>query len=276
MRHAEHGVIARLGALDPAARDPDWQASPDDLMLRRILTSPRDLAAEVDPPRRPRSPMVAASVAALAVVGVGALVWASQPGPAYASWTPEPAAPSAADRWAPNAQCPDVAHQIVTDGDDAQVIEIDLEPVLVDVRGDYTYQLSTDGEGAFAECFITAADDEDFGVITSDSVLGEEDELRPPATGLTILQAGTASWSEGVDGSDGALTAAFGLAAEDIVDVQLRTEAGEEVHATVENGWWAAWAPGESSFEPAIILIGRDGSSQTDQLPSHLDQPGTG
>lgn len=277
MRHPEHGVIARLGALDPAARDPEWLASPDDLMLRRIMASPRDLESEVSPPRRRRSPMVAASVAALAVVGVGVgvLSWISEPGTAYASWTAEPADTSVQDLWEPSAQCPDVAHEIVTDGDDAQIVEVDLDPVLVDVRGDYTYQLSTDGTGAYAECFVTAGEDGRVDMVTNDTDLGQ-DSLRPPESGILVLEAGTTSWSEGADGSEGALTAAFGLAAEDVEEVRLATPAGDQVSATVENGWWAAWAPGAESFDPEIVFVVRDGSTQTEQLPEHGNSSGSG
>ncbi|HLS16048.1 MAG TPA: hypothetical protein VK095_16180 [Beutenbergiaceae bacterium] len=263
MRPTDHGVIGRLGALDPARGDPELGASAEDLTLRRIISTPREPGDQRLVPRRRRGPVAAASIAALALVGTGTAIWLAGDEPAYASWTPEPEAVSMTEELSSTQQCPGVAHDITSEGDDPGLAQIDLDPVLIDVRGDYTYQLSTDGSGAYAECFVTT-DGDSYDVVANDTA-GIGEQLSEPDEGITVLQAGTTSWSEGIDGSPGALTAAFGRVAPDVSHVLLRT-AEEQVVSSVENGWWAAWAPGDEVFVEDVTVVDDDGQRHSFDL----------
>src|SRR5699024_11406517 len=60
-------------------------------------------------------------------------------------------------------------------------------------------------------------------------ISGIGEQLSEPDEGITVLQAGTTSWSEGIDGSPGALTAAFGRVAPDVSHVLLRTAEEQEI-----------------------------------------------
>lgn len=263
MRPTDHGVIGRLTALDPARQDPELGVSADDLTLRRIISTPREAGDEGLVPRRRRGPVAAASVAALALLGAGAVIWLSGDEPAYASWTPEPEAVSMTEELSSAQQCPGVAHDIDPDGEAPGPAQIDLDPVLIDVRGDHTYQLSTDGSGAYAECFVTT-DGESYDVVANDTA-GVGEQLPQPDEGITVIQAGTTAWSEGIDGAPGALTAAFGRVAPDVSHVLLRT-ADEQVVASVENGWWAAWAPGDEAFIEDVTVVDEDGQRDSFDL----------
>lgn len=261
-----HGVLARLGALDPARHDPDRRASAQDVTLHHIMDSPQEALPGDFTPRRRSGPMVAASVLVTLVLAVGTVVWNLSGTPVYATWTEQPEQMSAEDTRAVQQHCPLVAHEIVGDVDDPEVREVPLEPALIDVRGDYTYVISVDEQGRYAECFLTRNDQTD--VVTFDAGIGPEAEIvrTAPDQGVHILHAGTASWSEGADGLPGALTSAFGRSADDVTEVVLQTDSGVQVHATVQDGWWAAWAPGDDTFVGEVMVVTDDGATHEQDL----------
>lgn len=255
-----HGLLARLQALDPARDDSGPRASSQDTALHHILNSPRDRSDEALVPRRGSRPTAVASVLAALVLALGAVVWSLAPGQVYATWTPSPEPVSPELRQEVLATCPMVAHEVVGEGEDADVMQVSLEPVLIDVRGDHTYVISADEAGRYAECFVTHQDGEVRALAATDA--GQPAALpMTAAEGITVLQSGTSEWSQEDDEVPGALTSAFGYAGDDVARVVLRTEAGEQVQATVEGGWWAAWAPGDDAFERQISVVGEDGTT---------------
>ncbi|MCK0118444.1 hypothetical protein BCE75_101240 [Isoptericola sp. CG 20/1183] len=251
-------MLADLAELDPA-RELHAPGSAEDDALAQILAQSRVAPAGERRPgaRRPgRAAAVASAAAAVAVAVVVTTVTLDSPA-AYASWTPVPAALPAAEQELRAEQCGTGAAEIVEGPDGPVVQESPVEPVLTDVRGDYTYVVLA-GDGAYSECFVTSTDGEPPMVVTS-SAAGV-DLPAPDARELTTLQSGTASWSEG-DGTEGALTSAFGQVGEDVTAVELTLTTGEAVEASVTDGWWAVWAPGGSALATSAEVTYADGTT---------------
>ncbi len=249
-------MMVELEGLDPA-RDLRAPGRADDPALQTILGTDR---ATVKVRRAPRPVLVAgAAAAAVVAVAVGVTLTSSLGSPpAYASWTPAPADLSEAAATQAAEPCGTAAHEITDGPDGPEVTEVPVRPVLTEVRGEYAYVVLA-GDDAVTECFVTTPADGEQDVVTSDAVLAA-DPAEPGPRDVTTLQAGTASWSEG-DTGDGALTSAYGRAGADVASVSLVTTAGERVEATVQDGWWAVWAPGEASLRTTAELTFSDGAT---------------
>ncbi|MFD6135685.1 hypothetical protein [Isoptericola sp. NPDC060257] len=248
-------MMAELADLDPA-RHLRAPGRPDDEALQAILGTAR----RATPIRRRARPAVLAGAAAAAVVAVAgvATVWWPGSQAAYASWTAVPTAVPPGEVGADAQACGTVAHRIAEGDDGPQVEDVPISPVLAEQRGDYTYVLLT-GDGATGECLVTTQASGATDVVAGDAVLGSE-PAEPGPRDVTTAQAGTASWSEG-DTGDGALTSAYGRAGADVVSFALTTTSGERVEATVQDGWWAVWAPGEASLRTTAELTFSDGAT---------------
>ncbi|MEL7977726.1 hypothetical protein AAG589_17810 [Isoptericola sp. F-RaC21] len=248
-------MLADLADLDPA-RDLRAPGRPDDEALQAILGTAR----RATPIRRSARPAVLAGAAAAAVVAVAgvATVWWPTSQPAYASWTAVPTGLTASEVSARAGACPAAAHGITQGDDGPQVDDVPIGPVLAEQRGDYTYVLLT-GDGAAGECLVTVQASGATDVVAGDAVLNAAPAVPGPRD-VTTLQSGTASWSEG-DTGDGALTSAYGRAGADVASVSLTLTSGERVEATVQDGWWAVWAPGEASLRSTAEVTLTDGAT---------------
>jgi len=248
-------MMADLADLDPA-RDLRAPGRPDDEALQAILGTAR----RATPIRRSARPAVLAGAAAAAVVAVAgvATVWWPASQAAYASWTAVPADATPAEVEASAQACDTVAHGIVEGDDGPQVEDVPISPVLAEQRGDYTYVLLT-GAGATGECLVTTRASGATDVVTGDAVL-KSAPGEPGPRDVTTVQSGTASWSGG-DTGDGALTSAYGRAGADVASFALTTTSGERVEATVQDGWWAVWAPGEASLRTTAEVTLVDGAT---------------
>jgi len=246
--------MVELATLDPA-RELNAPGAADDEALQQILDAPR--AAPVKARRPVRAAALAGAAAAVAIaVGVTAVTSLDAPA-AYASWTPVPATVPASVVAGRTAACGTEAKSVDTTSGEPRVVDVPLEPVLTEARGEYTYVVLA-GDGAYGDCFVTtAAQGQD--TVGSSAVLPAP-LPAPAAREVTTLQSGTASWSEGETG-DGAVTSAFGRAGSDVRAVELRLSDGKSVEATVQDGWWAVWAPGASSLESAATVTYADGTS---------------
>ncbi len=249
-------MMVELEGLDPA-RDLRAPGRADDPALQTILGTDR---ATVKVRRAPRPVLVAgAAAAAVVAVAVGVTLTSSLGSPpAYASWTPAPADLSEAAATQAAEPCGTAAHEITDGPDGPEVTEVPVRPVLTEVRGEYAYVVLA-GDDAVTECFVTTPADGEQDVVTSDAVLAA-DPAEPGPRDVTTLQAGTASWSESSTG-DGALTSAFGRVGDDVAAIELTLDSGEVVRASVDDGWWAAWAPGASSLPSAADVTFTDGST---------------
>ncbi|NNU27278.1 hypothetical protein [Isoptericola sediminis] len=265
-------LLDDLGGLDPA-RHVRAPGHPDDPALARVLATDRTVPDRyLAPARRSRAGVATGVFAgAVAAVAAGVVVSTTLGGPeAYASWTPTPQVVDPAAAGQDAEACPTAAHAIDEDaaGEGAPITEIPLDPVLAEVRGDYTYVLLA-GDGALAECFVTTTDG-DPQVYTSESV-GAEQVPEPAPSGLVVAESGTASWSDGPSG-EGAVTAAFGRVGDEVEAVTVATADGEQVAASVDDGWFALWAPGEESFSALAQVTYVDGS--TEEVPLEVTPAG--
>ncbi|WP_418275302.1 hypothetical protein ACNHYB_10565 [Isoptericola jiangsuensis] len=248
-------LMDELSDLDPA-RHLRAPGTPQDEALHEILGADRAV-----PVRRHRPAGVWAGAAAVAAVAVAVgVTWASTFGApsAYATWTAVPTAPAPAERATAQELCPTAVPRIVSGADGSAAPElVPTAPVLTEVRGDYTYVLQA-GDGAVGDCFVSAADGDPV-VYTS----GEADGTVPdPGPGdVVTMQSGVASWSQ-TDAGEGAVTSAYGRAGEDVVALTVTLDSGERVEATVDDGWWMVWAPGEDAFTgPAEVTLD-DGTTE--------------
>lgn len=263
-RTGPHGVLARLTVLDPA-RHHGGRASAGDATLQQIMDTPRQPRSDDLVPRRGSGPAAAAVLVAV-VLALGVVIWSMSGPVAYATWTSTPQQVSDQRARTAATQCPQVVHEITGDGDQAMVEQVPVDPVLIDIRGDHTYVISADARGRYAECFVTSNGQPD--VVASEAGLdpGATALAQAPDGGIQVLHAGTASWSQGADGLPGELTSAFGRSGEDVVQVVVHTEAGEAVRASVQQGWWAAWAPGGDSFTGVATVTFADGTTSQEEL----------
>jgi hypothetical protein len=254
-------MMLEIAALDPA-RGLKAPGRPDDEALAAVLGSSR---APIPIRRSPRRAVLAGAAAAavVAVATVATVTTLSTP-PAFAGWTAVPTVLSDEETTARATSCDTNAHAIVDGADGPQVEDIPISPVLAEERGEYTYVLLT-GDGAVGECLVTAQASGATDVVTGDSATGVP-LAEPGPRDVTTLQAGTASWSAGATG-DGALTSAYGRAGAEVAAVELTLTSGERVEATVHDGWWAVWAPGEASLRDAAELTFTDGATAQVAVP---------
>ncbi|GAA1721907.1 hypothetical protein GCM10009809_16980 [Isoptericola hypogeus] len=247
-------MMAELEALDPA-RDLRAPGREDDDALAAILGTDRRSR------RRVSRPALVASAAAAAVVAVAVGVTLTSTlgaPPAYATWTPVPAELTPAQAAERAEPCGTAAHEIVDGPDGSQVVEVPVDPVLTEVRGEYAYVILA-GDGAVTQCFVTTPADGPQDVVTTDAVLPGAAAVPGPGE-VTTLESGTASWS-GSGSGDGALTSAFGRAGDDVAAIELTLDDGRAVQASVDDGWWAVWAPGDASLGTEAVVTRTDGTT---------------
>lgn len=172
-------------------------------------------------------PVAAAAAFGLSVVLPGA------PGvaPAFASWTPVPQEVSADELAARTADCEHIA---VTNWKEWEATDgarggVELPLVLAEVRGDYTVTIRSDGE-KILWCFQ---------VLDGAGIQGPEDATVP----LNTSPTGVLTEYNEPDTFGGTASLAFGVVAPDIVAIETTTSDGRLVNASIQNGWWAMWAP---------------------------------
>ncbi|ACQ78875.1 hypothetical protein Bcav_0613 [Beutenbergia cavernae DSM 12333] len=257
-------IDALIGAGDPHPRttfDPTAHVE----RVRTILRDPpqnRPVRLESSQSPRRRRGWIAAAVAATGAA-LGAVTLTSLPtAPAFAGWTTSPASVSPVSADVLSDACPGQAREIVdTDGGPA-VNLLPLPRVIVDVRGPYTYVVSASEQG-WEECLITPDAEGGIDVVTNDAAYGQPVSTQVDADEVSVVVGldRTTSWRQGADGLPGALTSAFGRAGSDVVSVTVTTASGSAVEATVHNGWWAVWIPGEVDLEGSISASLEDGST---------------
>lgn len=243
-------LLDKLRRLDPAGQEAPPVATPEDQELLAILAQPREQDKRPHPaPKRTASRAlvaVAASVAAVAI-GVGVFApWGATP--SFASWTAVPQELSAAEVAIRVAECP---------SEHPDFPGASLEPVLLDVRGDYTFAIFADDE-VMVQCYLeTAADG---AVLASTAEAGPSGEA-PEGPGITAVSNGVTSWTFG-PGDGGAVALAYGRAAEDVEAIELTLDDDQAVTASVEGGWWAVWVPGDSPLPDTATVTVSNGHSE--------------
>jgi hypothetical protein len=196
-------------------------------LLEQIVRSDRSAApvpaATRAPRRRPR--LAIAGVAGALTAAVAAALALVNSGPAYASWTPEPAP-------LPAAEAQQIAQACVPAPEQPAV-----RVVIAEARGDYAY-VNAVTPGWSRTCFR----DHD-GSVRESSILAEPLSAEQlGAEGIELF-----SWSQlrTEEGHVRLLGGHLGAAVTG-VDIVVRQDDGSAtrtVHATVRDGYFAAWYP---------------------------------
>jgi hypothetical protein len=192
---------------------------------------------------------LAGAAASVAVV-VPLLVFGSSE-PAFAGWSPTPTVPSLAQSSQAQVTCsPQGSGSVSTDSP--------VHSVLTDVRGPYTVSLYSSGSGS-QTCFTGPG----FDVMTGAVSLS----ASPTGAGTAnILQ----SHSQLGDGSP--YTLISGQVGSAASGVSLTLSTGEQVQATVANGWFEAWWPSADDAK-TIQVTSPSGTSTTSlDLPANCPE----
>lgn len=254
-------LLDAVKGLDPAGGAPEIDG---DALLARIRqerheTGSADVTHLLPPARSRPARRLAMGAAALVLVTVVALALTlTQRGPqAYATWVAEPTlvAPSKAAQ-----DCPQV---------EPGPPDVPVEPVLAEQRGSYTFAVLA-GDGVFVECLISTAGDE-LVVIAQGATPTDPSAFDLEQAPALVLDPGS-SW--GSEGGEGPITTVVGLAADDVTAVSVSTTDGLRAEASLTDGWWSVWFPGEVEISDDLVLTTSDG--ETTLSLSALIAPGLG
>ena len=229
--------------------------------LTRILAVPRNQAGSGLRPRRRR---VALAGGMLAAVTAGLVVLPSLTGSdqAFASWTPAPQGMSVQESTDAAASC----RQMQEDGAGAAYAD-DLsraEPAVAERRGVWTTVVLAGTDGFSALC-ITDDSTHLFAKDMIGSVGTPTDYAAPAPRALTATDLGVGTMNAGD------LSLAAGTAGSDIVGVVYHSRTHGDVSATVSQGRFALWLPGDelkdsSSNGVEVEVTYRDGRTGTSRL----------
>jgi len=253
----KHHDLNRLRSLDPEQGRRPAPAAPDDPALLAILAAPPTGPAPAVPQRSLRfhgfRPVRLVPVVAVAgALAIGFAVLGQWPGSdaetAFASWTPQPATTVSPDVRAWAADCATaMSEDILSDGKEP----LTETPVLklVDQRGDYVIGLATAGP-QYRYC-ISQIDGAD-GLVAGHADEGiAAGEVPPGGVKVETTLDGAIGdlWT-----NDGLATIAVGRADAGVDSVLAKLADGTAVQATVAEGWWAVWVPGDKAFDSVDVI----------------------
>ena len=258
-------LLRAVRGLDPQAGHEE-SAQESDWLLAEIHSRIADEAGQARPadviprpiPRRTRRIMAGAAAAALVAVGVGTVVTQNSP-EAYASWTPTPTDLRVADVSEMSGLCTSP----LPDPDGSPGPE--LTPVLAEARGDYQVLVSVAEQSTYSVCFGFPGED---AVREATSLPPGETFEDPGPREAHLINAAT--WQPLPD--QGEMTYAFGSAGEEVTGISLSTENGSFAEASISDGWWVVWFPGEVSFAGTMTVTTADGQVQETTISTEMSQ----
>lgn len=239
--------------------------------LRRILaTDPHagsPSKSPLEPARRNRLSIgrLVAAAAVVAIVAAGVVIAPSLGGsaPAFASWTASPGAVTSAQAGEAAENCRD---EMADGANDDQRARLNAASTVVsEQRGVWT-MVVLGGEGGFSALCVTAKPTGFFGGGAMIGSIGVSGVAPPGPKDLVATDLGTAFIS-----GPGQLSLAAGLAGSDVSAVTYRSPSGKDVAATVNQGRFAFWLPGDalkdaSSQGAEVTVTHRDGTTTTTTL----------
>ena len=244
-------------------------------------------------PRRRRAPVAAAFAGAATAGTVVAVVVTGGAPAAYAGWS---ATPTSAATPSPTADA-SCQSQLENSGSvppgTSEPASGTWSSVLTDVRGPFTVGLFQNGS-AYAACFTSPS----FTVlnqVSSDgsghaggriSVSQQADGTQSPSSagqairnsvGIAISRTSSGSLTHVVQDhlsntSDGAYTFVDGTTAAGVTGVTLGLDDGQDVVATVADGWFLAWWPGGATANSAQVSTA-SGTSNEQLVPLSVPTP---
>jgi hypothetical protein len=233
-------LVRSLDPADPPALAPGGEGPRAAADLARILTA----APEPAPRRRPTRVLGAAAAAVTAVAG-GIVLLPSVVGgdAAFASWSPQPReVVGSAARAEAAGTCREQLDDAAADG-----AALDRAvPAIAERRGDWTLVLLS-GAGGFSGLCIT----DDSRRLFDDMIgsVGAADVPAPGGRGVTATDLGTGS----LDAGDLSLVA--GLAGDDVVGVTYDSAAHGPVEASLGEGRFALWFPGDELADGGPVSL---------------------
>lgn len=227
--------------------------------------TPAPASTGVTGPRRgartTRRVVMVGSAAAALTAGLVALPSLTGGDQAFATWTPTPAGISAQQRPEAAAECrkslDDAGSQYAQDLDNA-------EAAIAERRGVWT-AVVLGGTDGFSGLCIT----DDSANLFADNMIGSigtpTEYIAPQPRELTATDLGVGTMSAGN------ISLAAGNAGSDIVDVAYRSPTHGEVTATVSQGHFAFWLPGDELEDAAtngvdVEVTYSDGTTDTSRL----------
>lgn len=233
MNTTHENALRHLDAADPAADAGSLRARTD---LARILRTSRVSSTSPAPRgRRPVARIVAGTASVAAAAAAVFVVLPSMTGEdsAFASWTPRGTALTATEA----AQAADDCRTAQTDtaGNDLAAQLAAAQPAIAERRGDWTTVVLAGPGGFDALCVTnTSAAGDMLGSIGVPDV-----DTSPAARAIEITDLGSGTIRSGD------LSLVAGLAGDDVVGVSYRSPSRGIVEATVSDGHFALWFPGD-------------------------------
>jgi hypothetical protein len=222
---------------------------------------------------------------------------------AFAGWSAAPTAATSGQTATADTQCQSRLSSLSTPS--GSIVTGGWTPVVTDVRGPFTVVIFQDGT-ATANCFTGPS----FTLVSASTGFGpgstQEGEMSSsasagtsgPHTGSVGTSLGTSADSIGggvghfttahLQTSAGdAYTLAEGQIDSTVTGITLQRSDGSSVEATVENGWFVAWWPGDQSVSSVQVTTAAGTTTQPVQIPASPagqepstnsvgGQPGTG
>ncbi len=229
--------------------------------LTRILAVPRDQAGSGLRPRR-RKVALAGGMLAAVTAGLVVLPSLTSSDQAFASWTPAPHGMSVQERTDAAASC----RQMQEDGAGAKYVNelSSAEPAVAERRGVWTTVVLAGTDGFSALC-ITDDSTHLFAKDMIGSVRTPTDHATPARRALTVTDLGVGTMNAGD------LSLAAGTAGSDIIGIVYHSRTHGDVSATVSQGRFALWLPGDelkdsSSNGVEVEVTYRDGRTGTSRL----------
>lgn len=244
-------LLRRVLSLQPPPEEPAAASASPVMFGRRFAWGPRSTA----PPRRQllrwATGCVAAAAGAIAVLVVG--MSAGSPTNALADWTRAPTTAATGQLQAAEASCQSAGLPSGTDSS---------APSLVDVRGPYTMLVYADNSTS-GLCLAGLRPNGPAAVGGLSHATAAETDLTPVLADA-VLPGENGAFVTGVDSSSPAISLQWiaGRAGADVSAVTIALADGTDVQATVNNGWFAAWWPGDRSAQTAEITTSAGTTSQ--------------
>jgi hypothetical protein len=218
---------------------------------------PSSTTLPVKAPGRSRSPWAAALVLPIAGLLIAVVaIQVARPQSAFASWSAVPVVADPALQAALLESCKDPITPETTDVERAFLEEVNRLPmVLVDQRGTSGVALFAVRRGSGIASKLCLGSHDDAGTLRtagSGSGLGAQER---PSDGPLRLVGQVQIWSYGGE----TLSAAFGTSDPSVAKVVVSRASGGDVTATVKDGYWVAWWPGEAAAQ-RVASFAADGS----------------
>jgi hypothetical protein len=231
-------------------------------------------SVDYHPRRHRRAAPVALGATAVgaAAAGTALVVALGGAAPAYAGWSAAPTATSSSPSSRADQNCLGALSSAQPSG--RELGSGSWQPLLTDVRGPFTVALYQDN-GAYMGCFTSSSFTQVTQVSadggTSNGVLKVSGFVPgSPVQGLsTVTVGGTTSGDlqnviqSHLSTADGPYTLVDGRVASGVTGVTLVLDNGNDVVATVADGWLLAWWPSDATADLSQVTNGSGTKSET-------------